>query len=566
MQKVIDQITNQLVGLIQKDQSSYSPQQLLQAGIPSYIVERVRLLLEDKVLADFQKPGSEWIETDNKLFESSWKDFRSTVISCSVIPRDKVYEILHNTINDIISVFVEPRKYMALYLFRDEKVLSFDEMSKRCARLTIYKHFGKAIPLYMAKKGLSELSLERCQKLIASLDARIVSNYTPENWAQKLELLFTLFGGKLDPKLLKTFFTDKGLTEVADIFAQIDVAVTQSTFVEMLSSEKIDFATAEKTEPEVKKQEIVPQKSDDSISDPTEEEEENLANAFQNKEPEPEINEILGDISEKGIIESNNIEEAASLNALYSSEEEEETESENETEALTSSKEEFKKQEEREQFRTNISSILDQAKESLAGTEHDATEEVEEELISEDELILDPAEEEPDQPEIEEPKKQEQVSEQENLMTEYEASEMEAENSEEEEEKPMWAQFLSEDQMEVMMAKREGETEEASINDSLYVEDEDDELIIEAPQEKSDTIPLNGYLHEKETEWAKALFGGNNAEYKAAVKKIESFEDWKQASEYVETQIFNKEYVDMFSEEAIGFIDVLQTYFKKYKS
>ncbi|MEP1140706.1 MAG: hypothetical protein ABJH44_10820, partial [Balneola sp.] len=88
MQKVIDQITDQLVGLIKKDQSSYSPQQLLKAGIPSYIVERVRLLLEDKVLADFQKPQSEWIDLDNDLFKSSWEDFRSTIVSCSVIPHD----------------------------------------------------------------------------------------------------------------------------------------------------------------------------------------------------------------------------------------------------------------------------------------------------------------------------------------------------------------------------------------------------------------------------------------------------------------------------------------------
>jgi len=556
MQKVIDQITDQLVGLIKKDQSSYSPQQLLKAGIPSYIVERVRLLLEDKVLADFQKPQSEWIDLDNDLFKSSWEDFRSTIVSCSVIPHDKVYEILQNTINDIISVFVEPRKYMALYLFRDETMLSFEEISKRCARLTIYRHFGKAIPLYMEKKQLNELSLERCEKLIANLDARIVANYTAENWAQKLELLFTLFGGKLDPKLLEIFFKDKGLVSVANVFAQIDVAVTQSTFVEMLSLEKIDFTSVETEEQEVLQEESAPQVVSEEVEQSVEEEEineENIASAFQVQDSEPDINEILGDIAEEGVVEVNNLNEAESLNAFFSSEEEDVPDEMVTVDSDSEPVEEPTKDEEREQFRTNISSILDQAKDSFEGVVYE-TEEDGEELIVEDELIEDPVakipEEHEEQKEIEDEVPQE--------LNEIDATD--------EEEKPMWAQFLSEDQMEVMMGKREEEPEEASINDSLYVEDEDDELFIEAPEETSNEIPLNGYLHEKEVEWSKALFNGNNKEYHAAVQKIESLENWKQASEYAETEIFSKEYVDMFSEEAIGFIDALQTYFKEYKS
>lgn len=542
MKQVIDQITDQLVGLIPKDQSTYSPQQLLQAGIPSYIVERVRLLLEDKVLADYQKPHSEWIDTENKLFESSWKDFRSAIFSCSVIPHEKVYEILHNTISDIICVFVEPRKYMALYLFRDEKLLSVEEVTKRCARLTIYKHFGKAIPLYMEKKELNELTLERCQKLIANLDARIVSNYTAENWAQKLELLFTLFGGKLDPKLLETFFKDKGLVDAANVFAQIDVPVTQSTFVEMLSSDKIDFNSVEKEEPEIAKEEnnspAMPEGVEENIES-EKEVEENLASAFQVDNSEPDINEILGDIAEQGVVETSNIEEAASLNALFSEEYEEENTGEHENSVT--------KEEEQKELRSNLSSILGKAKDSLEGVEYQA-EEDEEKLIVEEELIEDL---------VEEPEESEEQVTEDSM----------AEESSDEEEKPMWAQFLSEDQMEVMMASRdEEEADTDNINEALFVEDEDDELVIEAPQETSNTVPLKGYLHEKEAEWIKALFDGNNKEYHSAVNKIEGLESWEEASEFVETQIFGKEQVDMFSDEAVGFIDVLQTYFKKYKS
>lgn len=537
MQKVVDQITDQLVGLIQKDQSSYTPKQLLKAGIPNYIVERIRLLLEDKVLSDLQKPSSKWIESDSELLHHAWEDFKRTAFSSSVIPHKDLYEVIHQVIKEIISVFVEPRKNMASYLFREETVLSFEEMSKRCARLTVYKHFGTAIPLYMKKRELNEITLERCQKLISNLDARIVANYSADDWAQKLELLFTLFGGKLDPRLLSLFFADKGFKDAAVMFASIDVAVTQSTFIEMLSKEQMEVS-----EPE--EENLKPEVEEKPVIEVTEEEpENNLASAFNPEKADQDMNVILGDITDEGLVEEHNLEEAQSLNALFVSDQEDEV-SKFETSAT--------KEEEQKELRSNLSSILGEAKNSFEGVVNEETETESEELIVEEELIEDPVDEEE--------------------LVEAEAPVLENEDSTSEEngdddEKPMWAQFLSADQMEVIMASREEEpSEESSINDSLYVEDEDDELIIEEPEENPNEIPLNGYLHEKESQWIKALFDGNDKEYQAAIKEIEKQENWKQASEYVEIQIFSKEEVDMFSEEAIEFIDALQTYFKEYKS
>lgn len=525
MQKVIDQITDQLVGLIKKDQSSYTPQQLLKAGIPNYIVERIRLLLEDKVLSDLQAPNSIWIESNNELFEHAWKDFKTAAFSSSVIPHEQLYKILHQTIGDIISVFVEPRKNMAAYLFREETVLSFDEISKRCARLTIYKHFGTAIPLYMQKRDLNEITLERCQKLITNLDARIVANYTAENWAQKLELLFTLFGGKLDPKLLSLFFEDKGFQQTADIFSAIDVSVTKSTFIQMLSDGQM--SAPKSIEEDVKDLEKEPVQKES-------EEEENLASVFKPKSPDPDINAILVDITEEGLVEEDNLEEAKSLNTLFATDEEDNSETESS----------FSKDEDQKELRTNLSSILDQAKNSFEGVVNESTEP--DEIVVEEELIVDPVEEESE-------------------VKETEDSEADVESEIDAEEKPMWAQFLSEDQMEVMMAKREDEQEE-SINDSLYVEDEDDELIIETQEETSETLALINYLQKDEESWIEALFAGKDKAYYEAVHTMEELENWKQASEYVEANVFSRKEVDMYSEEAIEFIDALQTYFKEHKS
>ncbi|MEQ9278838.1 MAG: hypothetical protein RLN83_05030 [Balneola sp.] len=552
MQKVIDQITDKFTGQIGTERPFYSPQQLLKAEIPVYIVERIRLLLEDKVLSDLKKTDSVWVDTENKLFVSAQNDFENAAISCSVIPHQKLYDILHATVSDIVSVLVEPRKNIAPYIFREESVLSFEEVSKRCARLMVYKHFGTAIPLYMKKRELDELTIERCQSLVSNLDARIVSDYTAENWSQKLEMLFSLCEGKLAPELLQRFFRDKGFDNTAEIFCSIDVAVTQSTFIEMLSTENFKMELIKEQESEVKsvsestKPAKVAEKVKEEIPEEAEEEEENLASLFQSEAVEPDINEILGDIEQEETLVFDSVDDSESLNNIFLSEDENAEEKED-SEPVSNQKED------KQAFKSNLTSILDQAKDSYEGVVQ-GDEEFESELIEEDDLIQDAFQ--PDE-ETNDP-----------ILEEHISSE-EEDSSEGEEEKPMWAQFLSEDQMEVMMASREEEEEESEpFHNPLFIEDDDDEIFMEEEvvEDSSATMELNEYLMDSEDRWVSDVFSGKQKAYDRGINELGQFDNWNEASVFLEKEIFSKQKVDMFSEEAIEFIDTLQSYFKEYKS
>ncbi|MBO6623087.1 MAG: hypothetical protein JJ892_06355 [Balneola sp.] len=554
MQKVIDQITDKFIGQIGTERPFYSPQQLLKAEIPVYIVERIRLLLEDKVLSDLKKTDSVWVDTENKLFVSAQNDFENVAISCSVIPHQKLYDILHATVSDIVSVLVEPRKNIAPYIFREETVLSFEEVSKRCARLMVYKHFGTAIPLYMKKRELDELTIERCQSLVSNLDARIVSDYTAENWSQKLEMLFSLCGGKLAPELLQRFFRDKGFDNTADIFSSIDVAVTQSTFIEMLSTENFKMELIKEQESETKpvsesaKPAEVAEEAKEKIPEDTEEEEENLASLFQSEAVEPDINEILGDIEQEETLVFDSVDDSESLNNIFLSEDENDDAEEEHSEPVINQKEE------NQAFKSNLTSILDQAKDSYEGVVQ-GDEEFESELIEEDDLIQDAFESDE---ETKDP-----------ILEEHIGSD-EEDSSEDEEEKPMWAQFLSEDQMEVMMASREEEEEPESepTYNTLLVEDEDDEIFMEevAVEDSSATMELNEYLMDSEDRWVSDVFSGKQKAYDRGINELGQFDNWNEASVFLQQEIFSKQKVDMFSEEASEFIDTLQSYFKEYKS
>ncbi len=567
MQQIIDQISDQLVGLIKKDQEHYTPQQLLKADIPHFIVERIRLMLEDRVNEELQSPNSEWLMKDNELLQHAWQDFKSVAVGCTAVPHDKLYDTIHRTVQDIISVFVEPRKNLASYLFREADVLSFDEISHRCNQLTIYKHFGTAIPLYMQKRNLEEISKDRCDQLISNLDAKIIAGYSAEDWAAKLDNLFTLFGGKLDPVLIQLFFRDKQLENAASLFDTIDVPVTKSTFIELLSSGTSDlFAISEAPKAQVDEQEKEPEPETSLADDfavkqqskePTSEED--LASAFKSEENEQALSEILGDIDEGNIIEEESSGGSNSLNALFGEETEITT-----PEGIESTG----ANEEKNEFRSSLTSLLDQAKHSYEEVISDESEDSEDEMIIEDEFVEDPIDESETEEDFEEEDEEKTIDE-----DQPEDDSATLASDAEDEDKPMWAQFLSQDQMDVMMATRD-EKEEESLNESLNVEDDFGDTIlddqpgneIQFEDNSEPEVSLSDYLEDDQKKWIKKIFSGKKKAYHEAVEEISYFKNWDQASKFVQNDVFAQHNADMFSEEAIDFVDALQSYFNKYKS
>jgi hypothetical protein len=62
------------------------------------------------------------------------------------------------------------------------------------------------------------------------------------------------------------------------------------------------------------------------------------------------------------------------------------------------------------------------------------------------------------------------------------------------------------------------------------------------------------------------VFSGKQKAYDRGINELGQFDNWNEASVFLQQEIFSKQKVDMFSEEAIEFIDTLQSYFKEYKS
>lgn len=575
MQKTINQITDNLAGLVTADKPFYTPKELLRVKIPSFVVERIRMALEDKVREELRELESKWFDSSSKLVQQAWQDFQNAAVSTSHIPKTELYNLLNSVVSDIVHVFIEPRKNMANYIFRDDEELALEEVEYRCSRLTVYKHFGTAIPLYMKKRGLNALTKERCKFLIQKIDAKLVAAYTAEDWAQKLEQLFVLFGGKVEPKLLAIFFEDKGLPAMARKFSAKRKLVNKTDFIYIISAKEIDA-----TEPEERKNEeqsLIESFFGEYSDDPANSKlfDDTLAGKFlEGSLSDDEMNELLQDIAADGVIEVDS-DHVASLNELFQSEGEDEEDVASETSEEIAEKiksQNLEGHEDIKEFRVNLISILDQAKhsfEDISG-EEEANNKVEDKSTLS--IQLDETDEEDNLDEVE---NEDPVVEQE-LEVESDQS-----STTDEEEKPMWAQFLSNDQMDVLMGGKRSEQRIDEIDEQESIEldsDEEDEIIDvndsfdpddvfgDEPQNTKEHVlenEIQELLVDRVDEFRKEIFNSSEAEMQQALLRLQEFNTWQEASAYIQKDIFKKNDVDLLSGATVDFTDRMHRFFNE---
>lgn len=549
MHKAVEEIIDRLIGAVKSDKPYYKLNHLLSAGIPPFIVERIRIEINEKLKSEIQLEDTDWADINQPTVQRAWKDFQSTLFANSRIPKDKFYVITSRVMTEIIKVYLEPRQHMAEYIYKGEEELEYQELVQRTDKLTIYKHFGRAIPLYMKKRKLDTLEKKRCKLLIHNLDANLVSAYSAKDWARALELLFTLFNGKIDAKLIQLFFEDKGLYLTAKAFNELDEEITKERFIEILSyPDLLDVQLQEKFREQFR-EELIAQKNrfdhpDDEEVEQIDEKEQRLLDSF------------FGDYTESGP----QMTDEESFNALFKTEQNErsifeEFEEVPDAEKISKSLKSGEQTDEIKEFRQNLVTVLDQAAHSF----ENLTKEEKEDLGSKKKKK--PKKKKPEKAK-EEPVDEPGKAAAEAVSKPPRGKDESDEADEGEEQEPMWQQFLRPDQMDVLMGGDDDDEiiiDEESLGEDLI--DEEDEQ-----SEASEKAKLSDYLLGQKAVFVEEIFNGKEKKYEKAINNIEGLENWETATDYIEKNVFSPNKIDMFSEEAVDFTDRLQSYFNEYKS
>lgn len=269
--------------------------------------------------------------------------------------------------------------------------------------------------------------------------------------------------------------------------------------------------------------------------------EDNAGEDEENEDPSTIYDEM--DLVREG---SNEIDEKKSVLSLFEPVEDEETEPRNVADETEEDAEDSEPKEPQE----NIAEAVKQ--------ESEDAEKEEEKPVSKDEIE--------DMPEPEEERQDERKIS--GFLSE------EIDEAEETDDVPMWKSFLEQEDMD----EDEPDEPEPKPATSEYFDEETDDIeegFIDEPiidltkdtdtgDEKIEMI--EEWLSDDRQRFVSSIFSGSDMAYESALSEIVDFDSWKSAYQYIEKEIFARNMVDIYDEDAVDFTDRLQNYFEKNKS
>ena len=567
MQRTIQQITQDLINRLPENDQYYRLDELRSWGYPSFVVRRIRIELERNLAESMVIPKTDWANTRSDAVLDAWQQFVDAIRAEARLPASYAHAVIETAVADVVEMLVQPQKNIPEVIFGKDDRLSDQELRERLDVVVVYRHFSELLRRYMEKRGLEELSRERCKKIIAQADKKFTSRYSPLNWAQMLDPLFKLVGGDIDSNLLRLFFEDKDMPRLARKFDLMNTELSRAELIEALSSPdslnfegyRDDQSSLFEDQPEESSEGDEPESDavDTAGEDMDEGEEDNPTSGAADTENEVTLNSGFSGGEEREKSE----ETGSSLNDVF--EDTEKEEDEEPTAAVSGEEESARKKEQAEAepeagADTNTDTDIDTETEgTITGTEENSTHRAEAEAEKEIEAELEgesDSEEVKEEPAADEEKEEE--PEQPVERREEPASQNGQSQEPEKRETPMWMRYMSDEEIEEYRQQEE----ESEAGEEDFIEEPIIDLTNENASE-GEIERLRGHLSADRELFVEEIFGGSDRAFDEAVEKIAAYESWRDVSKFIEKEIFKRNLVDMYSEAAVDFTDCLQNYF-----
>jgi hypothetical protein len=236
MERFVRHITQRLIQKLPANEEYFQPEALRKQHIPEFIIDRIRVEMEQNLLESITPPYSEWADMKNSTVQEAWKGFADAIVAEARMPKVYAASIFETAVADTLDMLVQPRKNIPDTVFGPDKALDRDTLEKRIRNVVVYKHLGTAVLRFMERKELEAVTLNQCKTVVEKVDEKIISGYNPLNWAQLLEPLFLLIGDNVDTNMLRLFFEDKKRPRIARYFDKMNSSVSKSQLIEILSS------------------------------------------------------------------------------------------------------------------------------------------------------------------------------------------------------------------------------------------------------------------------------------------------------------------------------------------
>lgn len=619
MEQLIRSVTTTITSQLSGNKSFYTPDDLREYDIPEFLIQRVEVEIYRNLNESIVPPQSEWADMAEKEVEQAWEQFIDAIVAEVRMPASFATTVFETAIADVMEMILQPRKAIPEILFGPKKMLSIEEVEKRLSFISVNSHLAHAIYKYMKRKGLDEIEIGTARRVIIKVDERITANYNSLNWAQLLQPLFILAGPKIDTELFRIFFKDRSMDRISRRFDLLSGSLNKIEFIETLSSpdllneegyddDQVSLfdvqSNEEHTDESNSRSESDPQDSKnikkdmsatnsqekDDVADSINTDESNRSSeAIESEQPteddEPTFTLDISEVEE----EETEVDDDSILGSFQSqlrsinvSDESEISDVRDDPKKNTVdiSDEDFDSPDTMSvdtplyvRFDTDEESTDEDSNVGLA-EEEEPDERFVDQFIYDDESDQDDSDstdafrydklfEGPDADEIEEAPGNQTIKDE--LTPEASA--------ESDEESPIWQAFLGDDDN----IEEEDISEYSKFSDfedheaeGVNKEDEEDEAplidLTVLDDEVDSADHLIGWLKDDEERFTSHIFSGSEKAYEEALVDLNQLQSWNQASRFIEKEIFARNLVDMYDEEAVDFTDRLQAYFDEYKS
>jgi len=616
MEQLIRNITTSITDQLSGDTSFYTPDELREYEIPEFLIQRVEIEIYRNLNDSIVPPHSEWADMSAREVEQAWEQFIEAIVAEVRMPASFATTVFETAIADVMEMILQPRKAIPEIIFGPQKKLTMQEVEKQISTVTVNSHLAQAVYKYMIRKDINEIEIGNARRIVMKVDERITANYNSLNWAQLLQPLFILAGPKVDTELFRIFFRDRNMDRISRRFDLLNGSLNKIEFIETLSSPDLLneegyeddqvslFDVQQENEPDSGSRDNSASGPKTDVNKPTPKDSERYQDSSTadsaektGSEPKQKVDSDTVPAEGNDLVESDNTGE--------SNPDQDDDNEENDDSLLSSYQTETYQPEFNEE---EPDGLVDRQRDEAEAEEVDIDEqdgdeplysrfdegfddqsEVEEET---DDRFADRFTSEEEEDTDEEPDSTNEADDTEKLVVD--APETSAVDSEEQvitglgpdresddnndEDSPIWQAFLGdEDHVKdddipeysefAELDEETGDEEGASatIKDSY----DEDEPLIDLTVKDTDVDSaehLIGWLKDDEDRFTSHIFSGSEKAYEEALIDLNQLDNWKQASRFIEKEIFARNLIDMYDEEAVDFTDRLQIYFDEYKS
>lgn len=235
MPNAMQTVVETLIGQLPDDLSYLTPDDLLQAGFPPFLVARIKVELEHNLAESVSLPSSDWANMHAESVQDAWGQFLDAIRAETRIPISYIQPVLETCIEDLLDLLSQPRTSIPDYLYGSLDTLTRDQLASRVSKTGVYPSLMQSLVRYCDRKKLDQLSKTEAYRIIKAVDDKLTESYTALNWGQLLSPLFELMPFGVDADLLARFFNDRGMTSEARAFAASDTSISKSLLIEYLS-------------------------------------------------------------------------------------------------------------------------------------------------------------------------------------------------------------------------------------------------------------------------------------------------------------------------------------------